>query len=80
MNTIKNIKTLSLASGTALVLGMASSSVLAADSNPFGMTSLSDGYQVAVNDGKTGEGKCVDKEAAGKANDAEGKSGESKEA
>lgn len=80
MSTIKNIKTFSLASGTALVLGMASSSVLAADSNPFGMTSLSGGYQVAVNDGKTGEGKCGGKEAADKAKDAEGKCGESKQA
>ena len=80
MSTITNIKTFSLASGAALVLGMASSSVLAADSNPFAMTSLSGGYQVAVNDGKTGEGKCGDKEAAGKAKDAEGKCGESKEA
>lgn len=85
MSTIKNIKTFSLASGTALVLGMASSSVLAADSNPFGMTSLSGGYQVAVNDGKTGEGKCGGKEAEGKcgeskqAKEAEGKCGEAKE-
>lgn len=79
MSTIKNIKTLSLASGTALVLGMASGSVLAADSNPFGMTSLSGGYQVAVNEGKCGEGKCGDKEAA-KAKNAEGKCGEAKEA
>ncbi len=79
MSTINNIKTFSLASGAALVLGMASSSVLAADSNPFAITSLSGGYQVAVNDGKTGEGKCGDKEAAGKAKDAEGKCGETKE-
>ncbi len=80
MNTIKNIKTLSLASGAALVMGMASVSVLAADSNPFGMTSLSGGYQVAVNEGKCGEGKCGDKAAAGKTKDAEGKCGESKDA
>ncbi|MDT8452149.1 MAG: hypothetical protein RQ936_05300 [Gammaproteobacteria bacterium] len=81
MSTIKNMKTLSLAGGTALVLGMASGSVLAADSNPFAMTSLSDGYEVAVNEGKCGEGKCGGDKAAGKAKDAEGKcGGEAKEA
>ena len=81
MKPVKNFKTLSLASGAALVLSVASSSALAADSNPFGMTKLNDGYQVAMEEGKCGgskakeaEGKC----GGSKAKKAEGKCGEAK--
>ncbi len=71
MKTVNNLKTLSLASGAALALSVASSTVLAADNNPFGMTELNGGYQVAMNEGKCGEGKC----GGSKAKETEGKCG-----
>ena len=74
MKTVNNLRTLSLASGAALVLSVASGTVLAADNNPFGMTKLNQGYQVAMNEGKCGEGKC----GGSKAKETEGKCGGSK--
>ena len=74
MKTVNNLKSLSLATGAALVLSLASGTVLAADSNPFGMTKLTEGYQVAMKEGKCGEGKC----GGDKAKKAEGKCGEGK--
>ncbi len=71
MKTVNNFKTLSLASGAALALSVASSTVIAADSNPFGMSKLNEGYQVAMNEGKCGEGKC----GGSKAKETEGKCG-----
>jgi len=65
MTRKNNIKALSLATGTALALSMASTNVLAADANPFAMSQLSQGYQVAMEEGKCGgsmkkntEAKC----------------------
>ena len=81
MKTVNDLKSLSLATGAALVLSLASGTVLAADSNPFGMTKLTEGYQVAMKEGKCGgdkakaaEGKC----GGDKAKKAEGKCGEGK--
>ncbi len=71
MKTVNNLKKLSLASGAALALSVASGTAFAADSNPFGMAKLNGGYQVAMNEGKCGEGKCGE----GKAKKAEGKCG-----
>ena len=71
MTRKNNIKTLSLATGTALALGLVSGSVLADTANPFGMSDLSQGYQVATNMGKCGEGKC----GGSKPKPAEGKCG-----
>lgn len=59
----KTPKSISLAIGSAFALSIAASTVHAAE-NPFAMTSLSSGYQVADNhdakakDGKCGTGKC----------------------
>lgn len=86
MKTINKLKTLSLTSGAALVLSVASGSVLAADSNPFGMTKLNEGYQVVMDEGKCGEGKCGESKAkkaegkcgGAKTEEAEGKCGGSK--
>jgi uncharacterized low-complexity protein len=74
MKPVNNFKTLSLASGAALVLSVASNTALAADNNPFGMKQLSEGYQVAMDEGKCGEGKCGENKAKAK----EGKCGGSK--
>lgn len=74
MKTVNNLKTLSLASGAALVLSVASATALADDNNPFGMTKLSEGYQIAMDEGKCGEGKC----GGSKAKKSEGKCGGSK--
>jgi len=73
MKTVNKLKTLSLASSAALALSVVSGSALAADSNPFGMSKLSEGYQVAMEEGKCGEGKCGGSKA--KAKPAEGKCG-----
>jgi uncharacterized low-complexity protein len=86
MKTFNNLKTLSITSGAVLVLSVASGGALAADSNPFGMTKLNEGYQVATSEGKCGEGKCGEskaKKAEGKcggtkAEEAEGKCGGNK--
>ena len=86
MKPVNNFKTLSLASGAALVLSVASNTALAADNNPFGMKLLSEGYQVAMDEGKCGgskekaeEGKCGEGKCGGnKAKAKEGKCGEGK--
>ena len=77
----------------ALVASLAASSVVAAEQNPFAMSSLDKGYMVAaadtandakMKDGKCGEGKCgaakekAAKAAAEKAKMKEGKCGEGK--
>jgi uncharacterized low-complexity protein len=81
MKPVNNFKTLSLASGAALVLSVASNTALAADDNPFGMKQLSEGYQLAMEEGKCGgskakteEGKCGENKAKAE----EGKCGEGK--
>lgn len=81
MKPVNNFKTLSLASGAALVLSVASNTTIAADNNPFGMKQLSEGYQIAMDEGKCGgnkaktaEGKCGENKAKAE----EGKCGEGK--
>ena len=74
MTRKNNLTALSLATGTALVLGLASSTAFAESTNPFGMSELSQGYQVSMNEGKCGEGKC----GGSKAKSSEGKCGEGK--
>ena len=79
MTRKNNIKALSLATGTALALGLASSNVMADTSNPFAMTDLSQGYQVSMSSDKTEEGKCGgSKTTASEAKCGEGKCGGSK--
>ena len=52
-------KTLIAAVGTAFVAGMAAAPIAAATENPFALSGLSSGYQVADNHGaKPVEGKC----------------------
>ena len=51
-------KALATAIGASFVASMAASSVVNADQNPFAMSPLSSGYQVAGKDGNCGEGKC----------------------
>ena len=58
MTRNNNIKTLSLATGTALALSVIGSSAMAAQTNPFGMTELSQGYSLTVAEGKCGQAKC----------------------
>jgi uncharacterized low-complexity protein len=62
------------AAGTAFVAGMAATSLAAAAENPFALSSLSSGYQVADNHAKPVEGKCGAKKE-GEMKAAEGKCG-----
>ncbi|MEW5965378.1 MAG: hypothetical protein AB1720_00030, partial [Pseudomonadota bacterium] len=72
--------------GTAFAAGMAAAPIATAAENPFALTGLSSGYQVADNhgakpaakpaEGKCGEGKCGEGKAKPKA--ADGKCGEGK--
>ena len=71
MTRNNNIKTLSLATGAALALSVIGSSAMAAQTNPFGMTELSQGYSVTVAEGKCGQAKC----GGNKAKAAEAKCG-----
>ncbi len=77
MKTSNNTKTVSLAIGSLIALSFASSSVFAAQANPFGMTNVNHHtYQVASNDTKCGEGKCG--ASKDKMKSVEGKCGASK--
>ena len=59
MTRNNNIKTLSLATGAALALSVIGNSAMAAQTNPFGMTELSQGYTLtAAAEGKCGQAKC----------------------
>lgn len=86
MTRKNNIKALTLATGTALALGLASTTAFADNTNPFGMSELSQGYQVAMEEGKCGgsktkssEGKCGEGKCGGsKTKSSEGKCGASK--
>ena len=66
----------SLAIGSLVAMGSAH----AADSNPFGATKLSSGYQntTKAKEGKCGEGKCGGTVKKPIKKDAEGKCGEGK--
>lgn len=70
---------ISAAIGTAFVATMSAAPIASAADNPFALSGLSSGYQVAqaatkAKDGKCGEGKC----GAAKAKAMEGKCGEGK--
>jgi len=59
MMTRKNsIKSISLTTGTALALSVMGNSAMAAQTNPFVMIELNQGYAVAAAEAKCGEGKC----------------------
>lgn len=78
----KTLDTLKLTAGIAVVSGSLAAPVSAMTDggNPFAMTELGSGYQVAdMHEGKCGEGKCgEDKNTEGKC--GEGKCGEDKNA
>ena len=91
MSIKRNIKPLAMAVSAALCSGMIAMSSAQAESNPFGMTDLSSGYQVTMGkkdeagEGKCGgdmkgkEGKCGgDKAKEGDMKGKEGKCGEGK--
>jgi len=67
--------------GSAFVASMAAAPIASAAENPFALSGLSSGYQVADNhkakEGKCGEGKCGAKEKE-KEKATEGKCGEGK--
>jgi len=73
----QKIKPLAAAVGAAFMVSVALSPVASAASNPFQLSELTSGYEVASKDaeGKCGEGKCG--EAKPKA-ETEGKCGEGK--
>ncbi|MGD8886277.1 MAG: hypothetical protein PVF34_11675 [Gammaproteobacteria bacterium] len=82
MKTRKNA--ISLAIGTTALFGsLTATSVISADSNPFGFTDLNNGYMIAGHDGakgkdgSCGESKCGDNKAAKKVK-KDGSCGESK--
>ncbi len=87
MSKSQTLKPLAIALGTAFTASWAMADVAPTD-NPFAMTELSSGYQVAshqatqeaegekAKEGKCGEGKCGSKKAEEKAK--EGKCGEGK--
>lgn len=78
MKLSNNKKIISLAIGSLMALSFFSSSLFAAEVNPFGMADINQHtYQVASNDAKCGEGKCGGSKA--KMSSAEGKCGASKE-
>ena len=68
---------LSLALGTTFIAAMSASPIASADTNPFGMQDLGNGY-MQVAEAKCGEGKCGDsmKKKASEMKCGEGKCGE----
>ncbi len=85
---VKTIRPIVAAIGAAIggsFLAMSVIPIASADANPFSITELSSGYELASADksgaeGKCGEGKCGGSkaESAGKTEGAEGKCGEGK--
>lgn len=78
------VKPLALAVGAAFMTSLALGSMAHAAQNPFQVTELSAGYNLAAKDaeGKCGEGKCgedKEKKAEGEGKCGEGKCGEAKE-
>jgi uncharacterized low-complexity protein len=55
---------LAAAAGTAFVASMATAPIAAAAENPFALSALASGYQVADNHAKPVEGKCGGKKEA----------------
>jgi len=83
MTRNNHLKRLSLITGAALAMGVSAGASASVDVNPFGMTELSQGFQLAASEAKCGasmdkttEGKCGDS----KAKAAESKCGDSKKA
>jgi uncharacterized low-complexity protein len=74
MTRNNHLKRLSLVTGAALAMSVSAGASAAADVNPFGMTELSQGYQLAGNEAKCGEGKC----GGSKQKSSEAKCGEAK--
>jgi len=74
MTRNNTIKPLSLATGAALALSVIGSSAMAAQTNPFGMTELSQGYTLTIAEAKCGQAKC----GGNKAKSAEAKCGGNK--
>ena len=59
MSDRKSINPVSAALGTAFAASLAAGSASAdTGTNPFGVTDLGSGYQVAQSEGRCGEGKC----------------------
>ncbi len=75
----QKIKPLAAAVGAAFMVSIALSPVASAASNPFQLSELTSGYEVASKDaeGKCGEGKCGEAKSEAKA-EGEGKCGEGK--
>jgi uncharacterized low-complexity protein len=86
MTRNNNLKRLSLITGAALAMSVSAAPSFAAssDSNPFGMTELSQGFQLAGTEGKCGASKCGGNKSSeakcgeGKAKASESKCGEGK--
>ncbi len=74
MNSFTITKKLAVATAAAFILSVSSGIVAATNINPFGMTDLSQSYQLAGKEGKCGEGKC----GGSKPDASKGKSGEGK--
>lgn len=58
MSKRSKLKPLAITVGAVLTAGMMATPAANAGDNPFGMTALSSGYEVAGKEGKCGEGKC----------------------
>jgi len=71
-----NKKIVSLAIGTAFAASLTAGTANA-EANPFGMTDLQNGYQVAMSS-KPAEGKCGEGKCGGSKTKKEGKCGEGK--
>lgn len=81
MSNRSNLKPLAIAVGAVLTAGMMTTPAGNAGDNPFGMTALSSGYEVAGKEGKCGEGKCGESkklQAQETGKKGEGKCGEGK--
>ncbi len=78
MSKQTHMKPLAIALGTAFAASLAGTNVANAAENPFSMTELSSGYQVAGKEGKCGEGKCGEGKCGGEKAGKEGKCGEGK--
>ena len=71
---------LAIAVSTTLAGGLVGLSTASADTNPFGMTELSSGYTVAMEEGKCGANKKAGEGKCGGDKAKEGKCGANKKA
>ena len=74
MTKNNHLKQLSILTAAALTMSAAPLASADSTANPFGMTELSQGYNLAAAEGKCGEGKCGGSERKS----SEGKCGEGK--